>query len=236
MRYVQNPPRIEEFYQISGSESLRPSRPLFFSYQQYDAVLFVHDLTDASTRSAISGEWVPDVMQHLGDVGAVHTGARLDGNNLPVSIPAALNELRFLWRHFLRSHTPISPSQTLREGATLLWCLFCLVLHDTGIWIDPRIDQHAERAFLATSLVPVAIIGMKADLVDMDDLSEMDRIQNAIVPTFYLHASTAAHDTRLAAFLNKIADSVKRKSDSHGPTVHRVRPRSTGSQMSLAFP
>ncbi|PXF48293.1 Small GTPase-like protein LIP2 [Gracilariopsis chorda] len=224
---------IQEFYDIPGSPHFQHGRKLFFSHTRYNAVLFVYDVSDPATRSSVSCVWVPEVMVHLGDAGAVESGGRLDGSDIHVRSRGALNELRFLWRQAFFSHGAVSPIQAGREALRLLMRLFRLILNETGVWTNSSIDREAERMFLATSTVPVAIVGMKADLVDRDDL-QRDFLHDhpQAVPHLRLHANNAAHDVKLAAFLKKVADSAKRKPPS---SSQRLSSRHSHGHMMIGF-
>lgn len=152
-------------------------------------------------------------MTHLGDIGAIEAGGRLDGQGLHVRSVGVVNELRFLWRQLLFSHSRVSPTQALNEAAKLTWRLIRLVLNELDIWSDSSLDQEAERLFLTTSLVPVALIGMKGDRIHRTDIRNLvDDDRNASgVPEIILHANSAAHDSRLQTFLRRVAESVRRK-------------------------
>lgn len=202
---------------MAGAPRYRHGRQIFFSRRRYDAVLFVYDVTDPSTRSAISCTWVPEVMTHLGDIGAIEAGGRLDGQGLHVRSVGVVNELRFLWRQLLFSHSRVSPTQALKEAAKLTWRLIRLLLNELDVWTDPSLNQEAERLFLTTSLVPVALIGMKGDLIHRADLRNFsDHDQDAIgIPEIILHANSVAHDPKLQAFLRRVAESVRRKARSY---------------------
>ncbi|CAN8065300.1 unnamed protein product [Agarophyton chilense] len=211
VRYVDD--HVQEFFDLPGSPHFQHGRKLFFAHIRYDAVLFVYDASDPATRSSVSCVWVPEVMEHLGDAGAVESGGRLDGSDIHVRSRGVINELRFLWRQAFFSHGAVSPWQAGGEALRLLMRLIRLLLNESGIWSDSSIDREAERMFLATSLVPVAIIGMKADLADRDD-AQPDQIEGLPqgVPHLRLHANNAARDVRLSAFLKNVAASAKRKS------------------------
>lgn len=204
---------VEEFYEIAGAPRFQHGRQVFLSQRRYDGVIFVHDVTDPSTRSSISCTWVPEVMHHLGDVGAIEAGGRLDGSEVHVRSAGVVNELKFLWRQTLFSHSGITFSQAVREAMRLSWRLVCLLLNEVGIWTDSSIDQEAETVFLATSLVPTLIVGMKSDLMDKSLL--LQRSGNS-VDDIQLHANSVAHDPRLAAFLRRVAETAKRKTPVQG--------------------
>lgn len=224
---------FQQFYDLSGAPRFRHGRQLFYTQCYFDCVLFVYDLTDATTRSSISTTWVPEVMTHLGDVGAVETEGRLEGHDAHVRSSGVINELRFLWRQALLSHTTVSPLQAFWEGVRLSWRLIRLLLNETGIWTDQTIDLHAERLYLSTSTVPCAIIGMKADLTDIEDLlDEGPRETARNTPHLRLHANSVAHDPRLHSFLRRAGESVKRKK-SH--TSHKLSHRHTSGHIMLGF-
>lgn len=213
VRLADDGQHVEEYYDVAGAPRYRHGRQVFFSRRRYDGVLFVYDSTDPTTRSSISCTWVPEVMTYLGDIGAIEAGGRHDGGELHVRSAGVINELRFLWRQMLFSHSGVSPMQALKEGARLSWRLARLLLNEWGIWTDSSLDEEAERVFLATSVVPTALIGMKSDLLDKADLmeEERDNTRRKGVPDIKVHANSAAHDPRLQAFLRKVAESVKRK-------------------------
>lgn len=175
--------------------------------------------------------WVPEVMTHLGDIGAIEAGGRLDGQGLHVRSVGVVNELRFLWRQLLFSHSGVSPRQALKEAAKLTWRLIRLLLNETDIWKDSRLDQEAERLFLTTSLVPVAIIGMKGDLIQRAHIrNHTDADQtSAAIPEIILHANSVARDPGLQAFLRRVAESVRRKARGYPPQSSALT--STGQVM-----
>lgn len=195
-------------------------------------MLFVYDMSDPVTRSSVSCVWVPEVMAHLGDTGTVESGGRLDGSDVHVRSRGVINELRFLWRQVFFSHGAVSSWYATRDAFRLLLRLCRLLLNESGVWSDSSIDRYAERMFLATSLVPVAIVGMKADLVDREDIQ--DELDDRPQPTLnmFLHANNAAHDPKLSAFLRKVADSVKRKTTS---SSERISTRRNPSHMMIGF-
>lgn len=216
VRVADNGNHIEEFYDVSGAPRYRHGRQVFFSHPRYDGILFVYDLTDPATRSAISCTWVPEIMTYLGDIGAIEAGGRADADDLHVRSAGVINELRFLWRQLLFSHSSVSAKQALGEGARLMWRLARLLLNEWGIWTDSSLDQEAERVFLATSLVPVALVGMKLDLVDRSELREVGHGRTGKgVTEILLHANSAGHDPSLQAFLRRVAESARRKVPSH---------------------
>ncbi|KAI0565283.1 50S ribosome-binding GTPase [Gracilaria domingensis] len=231
VRFVED--HVQEFYDLPGSPHFQHGRKLFFAHIRYDAVLFVYDASDPATRSSVSCMWVPEVMEYLGDAGAVESGGRLDGSDVHVRSRGVLNELRFLWRQAFFSHGALSPWQAGGEALRLLMRLIRLLLNESGIWSDTSIDREAERMFLATSLVPVAIVGMKADLADRDD-TQQDQIEGLpdSVPRLRLHANNAAHDAKLSAFLKKVAASAKRKPSA---SSQRLPARHNRGHMMIGF-
>lgn len=223
IRLTDDGQRVEEFYDVAGAPRYRHGRQVFFSHRRYDGVLFIYDLTDPSTRSSISCTWVPEVMAHLGDIGAIETGGRMDGEEAHVRSAGVIHELRFLWRQMLFSHSRVSPMQAFKESARLSWRLVRLLMNELGFWPDSSLDEEAERVFLATSLVPCALIGMKSDLIDRGELRESEFDGNSKgVPDIKLHANSVAHDKKLQAFLCRVAESAKRRAStptkSHGRT------------------
>lgn len=224
VRLADDGRHVEEFYDVAGAPRYRHGRQVFFSHRRYDGVLFVYDVTDQNTRSSISCTWVPEVMKHLGDIGAIEAGGRGDGEEAHVRSAGVINELRFLWRQMMFSHSRVSLTQAIREGARLSWRLARLLMNEVGFWPDASLDEEAERVFLATSLVPCALVGMKCDLVDRAESrdSKFDGTSKG-VPDIKLHANSVAHDAKLQAFLRRVAESAKRKaatpSKSHGRTA-----------------
>lgn len=229
---LTNDNHLQEFYDVTGAPRFRQGRQVFHTHRRYDGVLFLYDMTNPATRSAISCIWVPEVMAHLGDVGAIEAGSRLDGKEIHVTSAGVMNELKFLWRQALFSHGAVSPSQAIREGFRLSWRLFRLLLNEYGIWSDSSLDEEAERLFLGTSLVPAAIIGMKADLMDRTQLMDAPVTAGRGIPHIYLHANNVAHDVHLHSFLKTVGDSVKRKTQS---TTKKLVPRPSASHVMLGF-
>lgn len=226
---------LQEFYDIAGAPRFRHGRQLFYSHRRYDAVLFVYDLTDPSTRSSISCVWVPEVMTHLGDVGAIESGGRLDDDDTHVKSTGVINEFKFLWRQTFFSHSNVSTWQALKEGFSLTWRLMRLLLNESGIWTDSSIDRQAENLYLGTSLVPTAIIGMKADLIDRDEILDDGNEQDTVArgtPHLRLHANNAAYDSNLKTFLRKVGESVKRRSPAPNQGLSR---RSNSRHAMLGF-
>lgn len=212
VRLANDSKHVEEFYDVAGAPRYRHGRQVFFSHKRYDGVIFVYDVTDRSTRSSISCTWVPEVMTHLGDVGAIEAGGRGDGEEAHVRSAGVINELRFLWRQVFFTHSRVSSAQAIKEGVRLSWRLMRLWMNEMGLWPDSSLDEEAERVYLATSLVPCAIVGMKSDLVDRPETRDGE-IQNRPkgVPDVRLYANSVAHDAKLSAFLRRVAESAKRK-------------------------
>lgn len=203
---------LEEYYDVTGAPRFRYGRSLFFSFRRYDAVIFVYDATDTSTRSSVSCTWVPEVMRCLGDVGSIESGGRLDGTDLHVKSAGVINELRFLWRQTFFSHAGISVLEALSDSSRLLARLFKLWLNETGLWPDSSVDRQAEAAFLSTSVVPVAIVAMKSDLAERDD--DADQASDSlsrIIARIYLHKHSVTLDARLRAFLKRAAESARKR-------------------------
>lgn len=150
-------------------------------------------------------------MTYLGDIGAIEAGGRI-GNDLHVRSKGVINELKFLWRQLLFSHSRVSAGEAWKEAVRLIWRFSRLLLNETGVWTDSTLDQEAERVFLATSSVPVAIVGMKSDLLDRHDAPRYNNLRTVrTVPEILLHSNNAAHDSHLHAFLRRVSDSVRRK-------------------------
>lgn len=219
---------------MTGDPRFRHGRSLFFSLHRYDAVIFVYDATDTSTRSSVSCTWVPEVMRFLGDVGAIEAGGRLDGTDVHVKSIGVLNEIRFLWRHTFLSHSTVSIREALMDTSRLVVRLVRLWLNETGLWPDSNVDQEAEAAFLATSTVPVAIVAMKSDLDDLGDSSEHDDQISSVRGIAYirLHKFSAAHNVRLRSFLKRSAETAKRKQAS---SKQQVSSPLNARQVTLSF-
>lgn len=223
---------IEEYYDVTGAPRFRHGRALFFSLRRYDAVIFVYDATDVSTRSSVSCTWVPEVMRSLGDVGAIESGGRLDGTEIHVRSMGVINELRFLWRQTLFSHAALSVHEAIIDASRLFARLVKLWLNETGLWPDSSVDRQAEAAFLSTSVVPVAIVAMKSDLADKDDPLDIepDSLSRGVAH-IHLHKHSVGHDPRLRAFLKRAAESAKRKAVSNKQMSHAP----TSGQVMLGF-
>lgn len=234
VRLSEDGQNIEEFYDVTGDPRFCHGRTLFFSLRRYDAVIFVYDATDTSTRSSISCTWVPEVMRYLGDVGAIESGGRLDGTDVHVKSIGVINELRFLWRQTFFSHSAISVSEAIVDTARLVVRFAKLWLNETGLWPDSLVDRQAELAFLSTSAVPVAIVAMKTDLVDRNDFSDLDEPNSLTrnITHIHLNRHSASHDSRLRAFLKRAGEVASRRNSSAKP--HHSRHPSSG-QVMLSF-
>lgn len=221
---------IDEYYEVTGAPKYQNGRRLFFSFQTFDAVIFVYDASDPSTRSSVSCTWVPEVMQHLGDVGAIESGGRLDGTDLHVRTTGVMNELRFLWRQTLFSYASVSIPEAAVDSFRLSVRLVKLWLNDTGLWSDATIDRQAEAAFLSTSTVPAAIIAMKSDLVEQeDDLEREYDTHSRAIPHIRLSKRSITHDARLRAFLKRAADLARRR---NAKSINRQQ---SSGQLMLGF-
>lgn len=172
-------------------------------------------------------------MRFLGDVGAIKSGGRLDGTDVHVRSVGVLNELRFLWRQAFLSQSAVSLRDAVTESMRLVVRLFKLLLNETGLWPDSSIDRQAEAAFLATSTVPVAIVSMKSDLLDSDDLPSYDDSPSRNVPHIRLHTRSVASDPRLRAFLARAADYARRRISSINPQRSQTLP--AAAQVRLGF-
>lgn len=224
---------LEEYYDVAGAARYRHGRRAYLQ-RTYDAAVLVHDLCDSSTRSALSRIWVPEVMARLGDVNAVEAGGRFDDDALHVRSKGVLNELRLLWRHARSAYSGVSHAQACREAVRLLIRFGRLLLHELDIWPDERIDSEAERELLASSTVPIAIVGMKADLIrrthhDGDRYRHPEKNVTAIAT----HRGVVAHDPQLLAFLHRAADIAKRKSNA--PSHRRIPVATHTRHLSLSF-
>lgn len=232
VRLANDGSHVEEFYDVAGAPRYRHGRQVFFSHKRYDGIIFVYDVTDSNTRSSISCTWVPEVMIHLGDIGAIEAGGRGDGEEAHVRSVGVLNELRFLWRQVFFTHSRVSPAQAIKEGARLSWRLMWLLMNEMGLWPDSSLDEEAERVYLATSLVPCAIVGMKSDLVDRTEMRDGETVYRPKgVPEIKLYANSVAHDAKLTAFLRRVAESAKRKAT----TAVKPNGRTTSGQVMLGF-
>lgn len=233
VRLSEDAKSVEEFYEVTGSPKFSHSRSFIFSLSRYDAVIFVYDATDATTRSSISCAWVPEVMRYLGDVGAIESGGRLDGTDVHVRSVGVLNELRFLWRQAFLSQSAVTFQDAATESVRLVVRLFKLWLNENGLWPDSFIDRQAEAAFLATSTVPIAIVAMKSNLLDSDDLPTHDASPSRHVPHIRLHARSVASDPRLRAFLVRVADHARRRVSSVGPQRSQTLPATAQVRLGL---
>lgn len=234
VRVSEDEKSVEEYYEVTGSPRFPYSRSFIFSSIRYDAVIFVYDATDGATRSSVSCTWVPQVMRFLGDVGAIESGGRLDGTDVHVRSAGVIHELRFLWRQAFFSQSAVSIRDALTESVQLVLRLFKLLSNETGVWSDSSIDRQAEAAFLSTSRVPVAIVGMKSDLLDSDDALGLDYDSSTRnVSHIHLQAQSVASDTRLRTFLVRVADQARRRTCS--VNTPRSQTSATSAQVMLGF-
>lgn len=219
---------------MSGDPRFSHGRGLFFSLRSYDAIIFVYDATDNATRSSVSCTWVPEVMRHLGDVGALESGGRLDGTDLHVRSIGVINELRYLWRQTFFSYSAISVREAFADTGHLLMRFLKLWLNETGLWPDTLIDRQAEAAFLSTTAIPVAIAAMKTDLINKDDLAFSEQSDPSLRGVTYLqlHKRNVAHDPKMRAFLGYAAEAARRKNP---PTKSKHTNSSNTGQIMLSF-
>lgn len=224
--------RVEEFYDVCAAPRFEMGRALFMRRRNYDAVLLVHDLADPASRAGVSRVWVPEVMAWCGDVEGVEAGGR--GEGVYVSSRGVVNELRFLWMHARSAYSDLSIREAMLEGVRLLWRFGRLLLSELGIWNDSSIDAEVERELLASSAVPVAIVGMKLDLVDRsalpDALDHSPPIKGVV--GIRLHSSSAAMDSRLAQFLRRAGESAERKANS---SVQTTQTNSKSTHVAMPF-
>jgi energy-coupling factor transporter ATP-binding protein EcfA2 len=156
---------VQEFYDLCGRMRFAPGRRVFYRATDYDALLLVHDLTDRSSRAALSSIWVPETMAVFGDIKAVDAGGRRESAASHVRVQGVLDELRVLWLHCRSKHAGLNPFDAAREAVRLCSRLVRLVLNEYGVWTDKLIDLEAERELLSSCVIPVAIVGLKRDLV-----------------------------------------------------------------------
>jgi hypothetical protein len=204
---------VEEFYDVCGRDRFEHGRPLFYRSLSYDALILVHDVSDPTTRSSLSRVWVPETMAVLGDVKAVEAGGRHESAGQHVRSRGVLNELRVLWLHLRSKHVGgVTPTVAVREALRLSWRLGWLLLNEYGVWTDGAIDRAAEREMLASSSVPVAMVGLKKDQAAGDEWTGAaggEAAKNAACIS--LVAFNAADDAAVAAFLGRAAKHARRR-------------------------
>lgn len=209
---------VEEFYDVAGSERFARGRPLFYRAVPFDGVMLVHDLSEPATRASLSRVWVPEAMRALGDVAAAEASGRHESAGPHVRVRGAANELRSLWLH-LRSrhvHGGLTPVGALREAARLAMRLVRLALNEYGVWTDGGIDAAAEHELLRGCSVPVAIVGLKRDLVSAAAVRGSYRSgegnSGRTTMLMSLVSFEAGGDVSLTAFLRRAAEHARRRS------------------------
>lgn len=206
-------PAIEEYYDVSGAARFEPARAALLR-RSYDALVLVHDLTDASTRASLRRKWAPAAMESLGDAAALSAGGR--GGAPHVRSRGALNEIALLWRSAQSSYSGVSATQAARESVRLFVSVLRLALHEAGVWVDERVDRAAERELLDGSAVPVALVGSKGDIAPIvdggDDAgAEETRFARGGKDVFVVNgcSSGIAEDARFDRFLERARELVR---------------------------
>lgn len=213
---------VEEYYDVAGSEHFVYGRPLFYQSQLYDALMLVHDLSEPATRISLSRVWVPEAMRVLGDVPATEASGRPESAGPHIRVRGAVNELRSLWLHVQSRHAygGLTSLGAAREAIRLGARLFRLALNEYGLWTDESIDMVAEHQLLQGCRVPVAIVGLKKDLIpEHSCLQRSDNEVNAGRAIFvtYLRSREANEDSSITTFLQMAAEHAKRRSATPSP-------------------
>jgi hypothetical protein len=209
---------VVEFYDLCGSHRFEHGRPLFYRATTYDALMFVHDLTDPGTRAALSRIWVPETMAVLGNIKAVDAGGRLESAGPHARSRGVINELRLLWLHLRSKHAGVRSADAVREACRLVGRYMRLVLNEFEIWTDEGIDRQAEKDLLSSASVPVAIVGLKRDLAPSSSRNHLANETAKNASAFSLCAFESSRDPAMNAFLQLAADHARRKSPASPAT------------------
>lgn len=207
---------VEEFYDVGGGERWT-GRSLFYRSIAYDGVMLVHDVSDGgSSRASVSRIWAPETMNVLGDAKGVESGGRRRGDGPHVRVRGALNEILGLWRDVRSGYAGVCEAG--KEAAWVFLRLVRLVLNESGVWTDMGIDQAVESEMVATSSVPVAVVGLKADMAGGSGVADFaDRVGN--VMEMSLISFDAWADNGVNAFLRRSGElAIRRRFGTSTPT------------------
>lgn len=213
MRAIGDGHCVQEFFDVCGSERFEPGRSIFYRAAPFDGIMFVHDLSDPCTRSALSRIWVPATMAIYGDIKAVESGERHKAAGFHVSSRGVLSELKLLWLRATSKHSGTYLRDAILETARLLLRYFRLICNEYDIWRNDDIDQSLEKELLSTSSIPVAIVGLKQDLTEYSArLNDLDGLPAKSAAVINLNAVEANNSPGIASFLRRAAEHARRNS------------------------
>lgn len=222
----------QEFYDVGGNDAYAAARRLFYRrLAPFDGILLVHNASDGgASRASIARTFVPEVMATLGDAKAVESGGRRQGEGPHVRARGAANELAVLWRDVKSGYAGFWEAAAEAAGVALR--MSRLILNETGVWTDAAIDREVETEMIATSTVPVAVVGLKTDLLVGDAGEEFEGgVGNAA--DISLVSFDAFSDRRLDVFLKRVGDLAMRRRSGHVTPSSGPRPDFTPASLVL---